>query len=158
MPGPGHTKGHPNYNTSKDPEKNGGKFGYLGCPDHYFTDLELKELGEGVVNWISDKGNIWMKYFFALKGVHWNTVEKLRARSKMFSDYLEMAKSIQESKLISEPYYKKADANHARFILARHHKGDWEDKTTVEQETLDEMKTNLAKIAEMAKTGELSQK
>lgn len=151
-------KGHPNYNYKPEACKEGGKFGYLGCPDHYFTDEELKKLGKGVVQWISEKGNIWMKYYFSMEGVHWNTVEKLRARSQMFSDYLDMAKQIQESKLISEPYYKKADANHARFILARHHKQEWEDKPTVEQETLEEMKTNLAKIAEMAKTGELSQK
>ena len=36
MPGPGHTKGHPNFNTSKDPQKNGGAFGYLGRGEDYY--------------------------------------------------------------------------------------------------------------------------
>jgi len=126
-------KTHPNYNVSKDPEKNGGKFGYLGCPENAFTDQELKDLGEGVVDWISEEGNIWIKYFFALKGIHWNTVEKLKARSPMFMEYIQMAKIIQESKLVSEPYdqRKKKDANHARFILARHHKQEWEEKPQI---------------------------
>ena len=126
MPAP---KGHAPYAGCEK----GGKFGYLGCPENVFTDEELHTLGNGVVQWITEKNNIWMKFYFQLQGIHWNTVEKLRKRSEMFAEYLDMAKSIQESKLLTEPYLKKADQNMARFILARHHKGEWEDKPEANQ-------------------------
>lgn len=119
---------HPNYNTSKDKDKNGGSFGYLGRGENYYTDQELKDLGEGVVNWIQQDKNIWCKYYFAMQGMSWQMVQKLCARSEMFKEYLDLAKVLQESKLCTEPYYKEADGNHARFMLARHHKGEWEDK------------------------------
>src|SRR6185436_17455897 len=99
MPAP---KGHAPYEGCEK----GGKFGYLGCPENCFTDEELHALGLGVVDWIKQKNNIWMKFYFQLQGIHWNTVEKLRKRSEMFAEYLDMAKSIQESKLLTEPYLK----------------------------------------------------
>ena len=126
-------KGHPNFNTSKDPSKNGGISGYLGKPQDYYTDDMLMQLGEGLVDWIQQKGNIYCKYYFAVRGILWPMVHQLGKRSPMFKSYLDTAKSIQESKLVSEPYNKKADGNHARFVLARHHKGEWEDKAIVVQ-------------------------
>jgi hypothetical protein len=130
----GAPKGHPNYNTSKDPAKNGGVSGYLGKGEDYYTDDTLRELGEGLVEWIQLKGNIYCKYYFAVKGILWPMVHKLGARSPMFKSYLDAAKEIQEAKLVGEPYHKKADGNHARFILARHHKGEWEDKQIIVRE------------------------
>lgn len=123
-------KGHPNYNTSKDPLKNGG---YFGRHDGTYLDEELQALGEGLVEWIQQPKNIFCKGFFAPKGILWQTVHKLAARSPMFKEYLDTAKEIQEMKLVSEPYDKdnNKDANHARFILARHHKGEWEEKNIV---------------------------
>ncbi len=137
-------KGHKPYPGCEK----GGKFGYLGCPDNYFTDEELETLGKGVVEWIKQDNHIWMKRYFLDQWITWNTVEKLRARSPMFAAYLEMAKSIQESKLLSEPYYKDADGNHARFILARHHKGEWEEK--VETATTDQTQ-DLQKALDLIK-------
>ena len=128
MPAP---KGHPNYNTSKDPNKNGGLFGYLGRGEDYYTDEELLKLGSGLVEWIQLKENIFCKYYFCTKGILWPMVHKLANRSPMFKSYLETAKEIQESKLVSAPYFKKADGNHARFVLARHHKGEWEEKPQI---------------------------
>ena len=121
MPAP---KGHPPYPGCEK----GGRFGYLGRGPNYYTDQDLKELGEGLINWISDKGNIWCKYYFANQGILWQTVHYLGDRSPLFKEYLEIAKQIQESKLCTEPFYRKADGNHARFMLARHHKGEWQDK------------------------------
>lgn len=132
----GAPKGHPNYNTSKDPKKNGGAFGYLGRGEDYFTDQELKELGEGLLVWIQEKHNIWLKYYFNLHGIRWETVQRLYNRSDLFRKYMDISKEIQEGKLCTEPYYhlNKADGNHARFMLARHHKGEWQDKVEVESE------------------------
>lgn len=124
-------KGHPNYNTSKDPLKNGGAFGHYGRHEGTYTDEDLEEMGKGLVEWIQQKGNIYCKYYFSTKGLLWHMVHKLGARSPMFKNYLDLAKEIQEAKLVSEPFHKKADGNHARFILARHHKAEWEDKMIV---------------------------
>lgn len=126
MPAP---KGHLPY---KGCEK-GATFGYLGRGDNYFTDKELKELGEGLLVWIEEKHNIWLKYYFNKHGITWNTVQELYKRSELFRGYLNLAKEMQEGKLTTEPYYhlNKADPGHARFMLARHHKGEWEDKPMI---------------------------
>lgn len=121
-------KGHPNYNTSKDPFLNGG---YLGKGENYYSDELLEELGKGLVEWIQQKNNIFCKYYFCTKGILWPMVHKLGARSPMFKSYLDAAKEIQEAKLVTQPYLKQADANHARFILARHHKGEWQEEIVV---------------------------
>jgi hypothetical protein len=139
MPAP---KGHPPYPGCEK----GASFGYLGRGEDYYTDQELKELGEGVVAWIQDKHNIWLKYYFAPKGILWDTVQRLAARSPMFKRYLSIAKEIQEAKLCTEPYYRKADGNHARFMLARHHKGEWQDKENGLEETNDLLKTIAEEI------------
>jgi hypothetical protein len=143
MPAP---KGHPNYNTSKNPYENGG---YLGRGDDYYTDAELKALGEGLIKWIQEKNNIWLKFYFAPKGILWPSVQNLSNRSPMFKKYLDLAKEIQESKLCTDPYFKRADGNHARFMLARHHKGEWQDKEVV----LDETNQLLKDISEEIKKG-----
>lgn len=145
MPTP---KGHPNYNTSEDPIENGGLFGYLGIGDNYYTDEDLKELGEGLVKWILKKGNIYCKYYFSPQGITWQTVHHLGQRSPMFKKYLDIAKEIQEAKLVTEPYYKKADAGHARYVLARHHKGEWEEKQNIFEQTNELVKEIANKIKE----------
>lgn len=137
MPAP---KGHPPYPGCEK----GGKF---GRHENTYTDEELEELGKGLVEWIQQKGNIFCKYYFCTKGILWPMVHKLGARSPMFKNYLDTAKEIQESKLVSEPYFRKADGNHARFILARHHKGEWQDK----ENGLEETNSLLTSIADEIK-------
>lgn len=113
----------------------GGEFGYLGRGENYYTDTDLKALGEGLIKWIKQDGNIWVKYYFLLLDypITWGMVDKLAKRSPQFASYLDMAKAIQESKLVQEPYdqRKRRDSNHARFILSRHHKQEWEDKPQI---------------------------
>ena len=123
-------KTHENWNTSDDIMKNGG---FFGRHEDTYSDELLHELGHGVIDWIKREGNIFLKYYFADKGIIWTRVNKLEARAPFFKEYLDVARSIQESKLVSEPYdkTKEKDGAHARFILARHHKGDWEDKGIV---------------------------
>ena len=127
---------HPRYRQLSNGKKNlGGSFGYLGRGENYYSDAELQRLGEGLVDWIKKDGNIWCKYYFLLLDypISWDMVKKLRDRSPEFDSYVEMAKAIQEAKLLSEPYdyRKKKDGAHARWILARHHKGEWEEKPII---------------------------
>lgn len=139
MPAP---KGHKPYPGCEK----GGPFGYLGRPEDAYSDEELREIGEGLIKWIKEKGNIFCKYYFANLNMLWYTVQNLCRRSPMFKAYLDLAKQIQEAKLCTEPYYKKADGNHARFILARHHKGEWEDKFIAADE---EAKEKLSKAMDL---------
>lgn len=129
MPAP---KGHPPYPGCEK----GGSFGYLGKGEDYYTDDELTELGEGLLVWIQQRHNIWLKYYFNLKGMCWGTVQNLYNRSELFRRYMILAKEMQEGKLCTEPYYhiNKADGNHGRFMLSRHHKGEWLDKEKEESE------------------------
>ena len=130
---------HPKYtqlsSKKKEDSNRGGSFGYLGRGENYYSDTELKSLGEGLVEWIKKEGNIWCKYYFVLLEypISWDMVIKLRKRSPEFNSYIETALLIQESKLVTEPYdnRKKKDGTHARWVLARYHRGDWEDKPVV---------------------------
>ena len=123
------------YNQSDDPDKNGGSFGFLGRGENYYSDAELKRLGLELLEWIKKDGNIWCKGYFAMLDypISWDMVKALRKRSPEFDSYVEAAKTIQEYKLLSEPYdyRKKKDGAHARWILARHHKGEWEEKPLI---------------------------
>jgi hypothetical protein len=137
----GAPKGHAPYPGCEK----GGALGYLGAPESIYTQELLEELGKGLVEWIQQKGNIWCNGYFCTKGILKDTVRRLGERNPKFKEYLDTAKQIQEHKLLSEPYYKKADGNHARWMLARHHKGDWEDKPMVIQEKDEE---NISKSME----------
>jgi hypothetical protein len=134
MPAP---LGHPPYPGCEK----GGIFGFLGKGEDYYTDEELSELGSGLISWIKEDNNIWIKYYFLEKNMIWSSVQNLMNRSPNFKKCIDIAKNIQEAKLLTEPYYKKTDGYHARWMLARHHKGEWEDKTVVTAD--DNQKANL---------------
>ncbi|RPI84525.1 MAG: hypothetical protein EHM34_03470 [Nitrosopumilales archaeon] len=119
----------------------GALFGFLGKGEDYYTDEELHELGNGVIDWIKQSNNIWLKYYFLEKNMLWASVQNLMKRSEQFKKCIEIAKNIQEAKLLTEPYYKLTDGYHARWMLARHHKGEWEEKTIVTAD--DAQKSNL---------------
>ncbi len=144
-------KGHPNYNTSKDPMRNGGAYGFLGKGDNYWTEDDVIELGNGVIEWIKQDNNIWVRYYFLLRDppVKWDTVRRLCEKFPVFKECVEFARSIQEAKLLSEPYdkTKQKDGYHARWMLARHHKGEWEEKSIVVAN--DEQKANLENTLNM---------
>lgn len=142
MPAP---KGHPPYPGCEK----GGLFGFLGKGEDYYTDEELSELGKGVIEWIEQDNNIWIKYYFLKKSMNWQTVMQLMARSPPFRECIARAKCIQESKLLTEPYdkTKQKDGYHARWMLARHHKGEWEEKNIVV--ATEDQKTNLDNTMDM---------
>jgi hypothetical protein len=131
----GPPKGHAPYPGCEK----GGAFGYLGSKITY-SDETIDRYCKELVEWIKQDNNIWLKNYFLWQDVTWDTVKRLMARSPKLKEAVAMAKDIQEGKLLQEPYdlTKKKDGYHARWMLARHHKGDWEDKaassTTEEQE------------------------
>jgi len=137
--------GHPPYPGCEK----GGQFGYLGKPEGAYEDSELHELGLGLVEWIKKEGNIYCKYYFALKGILWTTMIGVGRRKPWFQEYLDAAKQIQECKLCSEPYSKdlNKDGAHARFILARHHRAEYADPAAVVDSSSDAIKEVSERIA-----------
>lgn len=164
-------KPHPRYTQMQDKEKkqgkrppeapNGGSFGYLGRGVDYYSDLELERLGKGLVEWIQQEGNIWCKYFFLKLDypMLWDMVIKLRKRSPEFDSYINTAIAIQEGKLLTEPYdhRKKKDGYHARWMLARYHKGEWEDKPIIiQQEDNEKLDTAASLIDHLQSKSDLN--
>lgn len=127
MPAP---KGHEPYTGCEK----GGQFGYLGKPQDAYTKEELIELGREMLDWFSDNPKkIWFKDFFLYRGIHVNHINYLKNKYPEFGELYDMAKSIQEGRLNEQPFWKKADGAHARFMLARHHdyKEDNKDNVTI---------------------------
>jgi len=144
MPAP---KGHEPYEGCEK----GAAFGFLGKPPDKYSLEEISELGKGVIDWIKQDNNIWIKYYFLLQTplITWKTVQTLMTNNAEFRACIEQAKLIQESKLLTEPYdkTKQKDGYHARWMLARHHKGEWEEKNIVV--ATEEQKTNLDNTMDM---------
>jgi len=144
MPAP---MGHPPYPGCEK----GGPFGFLGKPPEKYSQQEISDLGEGVIEWIKQDNNIWVKYYFLLQTpvITWDAVTRLMSQNEGFRACIMQAKSIQEAKLLSEPYdkTKQKDGYHARWMLARHHKGEWEEKNIVV--ATEEQKTNLDNTMDM---------
>lgn len=130
---------HPNYNTSKDPAKNGALFGYLGKEDDSWTEDELQKLGVELIEWFFKKrDNIWMQEFFTEeKGILSENVVYLEKKyPKSFGRFVKRGKEIQESRLASMPLAKKIDGNQARFILENKH--GWQGKHTADTSSEEE--------------------
>ncbi len=114
MPAP---KGHPPYEGAEK----GGAYGYLGKPENAWTEEELTDLGKELIDWTKkNKDAIYIKEFFAFRGMLTDKVNYLRNKYPVFAEYYKSAKDILETRWVKYPFYKKADGNHARWIMARH--------------------------------------
>ncbi len=142
MPAP---KGHPPYAGCEK----GGLLGYLGKPQDAYTQEELISLGEEMVMWfIENPMEIWFHDFFIYRGIGKRHIECLRDKYPVFAEYYAHAKSIQESRLNKYSFYKKADGNMARFMLARHHEGykdTDQEESTISSKAASRLISNLLK-------------
>lgn len=132
MPAP---KGHPPYPGCEK----GACYGLLGKPDDSWTEEEAIKLGQELIQWFFiTRNNIWVKSFFSEeKGMLHESVDLLERRFPSFKKFICRARQLQESRLASMPLDKSKkgiDGYHARWMLARHHKGEWEDKPTMIKE------------------------
>lgn len=115
----GAPKGHAPYPGCEK----GGKWGFLGKPDDAYTEEELHNLGKELVEWLSEEENFWFKSFLMLKGLHKDTLNYLSKKYPFFKNYLDIAKALQEYKLVHNSFWKKADFNTAKFVLLNNHDG-----------------------------------
>lgn len=117
MPAP---KGHDPYTGCEK----GGQFGYLGKPQDAYTQEDILALGRDLLEWYTNNPRkIWFKDFFLYRGIDNNHSSYLKEKYPGFKKFYDLAKEIQEGRLNEQPFWKKADGAHARFMLARHHEG-----------------------------------
>ncbi len=132
MPAP---KGHPPYPGCEK----GAPYGYLGKPEDSWTEEEALQLGVELIKWyFITRKNIWQKTFFTeIAQVDLSLVQDLENRYPKFKKFTNRARQLQESRLVDMPLDKSKngiDGYHARWVLARHHKGDWQEKINIESE------------------------
>ena len=120
MPAP---KGHPPYPGCEK----GAAYGHLRNPEDVWEDVELEDLGKEIVDYMSRKDTIWYSGFLAKKGITHSTWGKIKKRHwDVLQHYVEIADALQEEKLVTLPFFKKADSNHARLVLRKSHQDEWE--------------------------------
>ena len=129
MPAP---KGHAPYPGSE----RGAPYGILGKPDESWTEQEAIQLGIDLISWyFLDRKNIWQnKYFTEEAKIDLSLVQDLEKRYPKFKKFTNRARQLQESRLVYMPLDKSKngiDGYHARWMLARHHKGQWEEKPNI---------------------------
>lgn len=138
MPAP---KGHKPYEGCEK----GGKYGYLGKPEDAWTKQELIEIGKGLLEYLSREDTLWYSGYLAKQGINQNCWDELKSRYKeILSPYVKLASALQEEKLFTLPFFKKANENHARLVLRVAHKKYVEDlnahakaeKSTITEEAL----------------------
>jgi len=128
MPAP---KGHPPYPGSE----RGAPFGFLAKDENTYTEEEAIELGVQLINWFFiTRKNIWANQFWAeVAQLDLKTVQALEERYPRFKKFTTRAKQLQEGRLVAMPLNRDEgiDGYHARWMLARHHKGEWQDQQVV---------------------------
>ena len=123
-------KGHPPYpgcEKGKGPwNKEGAPYGYLGRPETDWKPNELEELGKEIVEYMQRKDTIWYSGFLAKKGLTHKAWDRLKDYyGHILNPYAEIAAALQEEKLITFPFFKKADPNHAKLVLRQAHRERW---------------------------------
>lgn len=145
MPAP---KGHLPYAGCEK----GAPYGYLAKGENSWTEEEAIQLGVELIQWhfISRK-NIWRNVFFTeVAKVDLSLVEDLEKRYAGFKKFTNRSRQIQESRLVDMPLDKTSkgiDGYHSRWVLARHHKGQWEEKSVpVEQKDEDNINKGMQAV------------
>lgn len=129
MPAP---KGHPPYPGCEK----GAPYGYLAKSEDSWTEEEAIQLGVDLIQWFfKTRKNIWKNVFFTeIAQIDLTLVEDLEKRYPGFKKFTNRARQLQESRLVDMPLDKSKngiDGYHARWMLARHHKGEWEEQPNI---------------------------
>lgn len=113
MPAP---KGHPPYPGCE----NGGR------PLMYTKEL-IEKYADELIIWLDDPENYWYKDFCHEKKIHPKKMSEWAATNEKFKESLELAKSIQESRVFKGSMTNKYNSNMSKMHLVNHH--DWCDKS-----------------------------
>ena len=86
-------------------------------PQESYTKEDIIILGQDLKMWIRQPRNLWVRGWASENGLSKDHVEYLKKKFPIFKQAYEDALDTQERKLVEMPFFKEADANHARFIL-----------------------------------------
>lgn len=122
---------------------------------------ELHLLGEALVEYMSRPDSLWYKGWLSQYGLTAARLAHAIKQCPWFQNYIDRAMDIQEDRLINLPFFKQADAGHAKFILqqrfrSRGYGEDLEEKRAREQlEATREMRKITAMVYHENKLKEL---
>lgn len=78
---------------------------------------KITKLGEELVEWLKVPGNRWFGGFCAQKGFHRQRLPEFARENKKFNEYYEVAKQLQEEKLINLVIDNNTNASFITFLL-----------------------------------------
>lgn len=108
MPAP---MGHAPYNT----------LGEGGRPKKYTKEF-IEHLADEFEIWMRDSTKIWLKDFFNERGLSPKLLSEWVHINERFSEVYEIAKELQEARLVKGSLFKKLCFPMAKMVLVNHHK------------------------------------
>lgn len=118
-------------------------------PKEKWTEKKAIELGEEMLNWLTDKkheGNIFFEDFLIIeKGYYPELISYLTKKFTSFLKLIEKAKKIQEIKLYKFGIADRLNATMTKFVLINEH-GKVSDNSKIQTEHSGEIKTNLSEL------------
>ncbi len=97
-------------------------------PPEKWTEKKALEMGNELIVWLkekdqkgNDKGNIFIIDFLASKSISRNVPKYLADKFTSFRALLEIAKTIQEAKLLKYGVADRLNASMVKFCLINHH-------------------------------------
>ncbi len=105
-----------------------------------WTEKIAEQLANDLINWMNetdedekDKGNIFIIDFLASRRLCKSTTAYLAQKFSSFSNLLEIAKTIQEAKLLKYGIADRLNASMTKFVLINHH--DYVDRQNIDHTT-----------------------
>ncbi len=105
----------PARRTKRQPHEDPG-----GRPQVY-TDTWIEEEADRLLAWMELPESIFLKSFAVERKYHPNRLQEFADKNQKFSGVLELAKSWQESRLITYSLFNKINCGMTKFVLANHH-------------------------------------
>lgn len=92
------------------------------------SNEEIEKYFDGLLEWMeADDKNIFVKDYFNKERVQEKVIHKWIIEMPWLEEKYEIAKSIQEVKLLNQGLHKQLDSALTKFVLSAHH--DYKEKT-----------------------------
>jgi len=82
---------------------------------------DLIQIGEELLEWMSQDQNIWFEKFLMSKGLYRDFVSDRSVNCKPFAELIKKAKQMQESRIAEFALYNKINTTMAIFLLKNNH-------------------------------------
>lgn len=118
--------------------KDGKQFSSEYQPEEKWTEKKAIKVGKDLILWLNeidaddnDKGNIFFEEFLVIKnGYHQCTISYLTNKFTSFSNLIDIARKIQEIKLIKYGCADRLNSSMTKFVLQNCH--DWREKRDID--------------------------